>query len=234
MEMNGLPLVVMAMEAEALPIRKRLGLEGPGAKIIDGLNARIWSNDLVHLVTTGIDPRFKVDSIGTLPAALTTFAAINSVQAEIVISAGTCGGFIQKGGSIGEVIVANRCVFHDHRIPLEGFEKYGFGDFPVVDMSAVAGSLGFRVGTVSTGDALDAQSCDMERLMEIQAIAKDMEAAAVAWVCEKAGVPFTALKVTTDLVDGEEPTEIEFSTNLKFASERLSEAMFSLIHELKN
>jgi nucleoside phosphorylase len=61
-----------------------------------------------------------------------------------------------------------------------------------------------------------------------------MEAAAVAWVCEKAGVPFTALKVTTDLVDGEEPTEIEFSANLKFASERLSEAMFSLIHELKN
>jgi len=234
MEMNGLPLVVMAMEAEALPIRERLGLEGPGVKIIDGLDARIWSNDLVHLVTNGIDPRFKVDSIGTLPAALTTFAAINSVQAEIVISAGTCGGSIQMGGSIGEVIIANRCVFHDHRIPLEGFEKYGFGDFPVADMGAVAESLGFRIGTVSTGDALDAQSCDMERLMDVQAIAKDMEAAAVAWVCEKAGVPFTALKVTTDLVDGDEPTEIEFSANLQFASERLSEAMFSFIHELKN
>ena len=234
MEMNGLPLVVMAMEAEALPIRERLGLEGPGVKIIDGLDARIWSNDLVHLVTNGIDPRFKVDSIGTLPAALATFAAINSVQAEIVISAGTCGGFIKMGGSIGEVIIANRCVFHDHRIPLEGFEEYGFGDFPVADMGAVAESLGFRIGTVSTGDALDAQSFDMERLVEVQALAKDMEAAAVAWVCEKVGVPFTALKVTTDLVDGDEPTEIEFSANLQFASERLSEAMFSLIHELKN
>ena len=234
MEINGLPLVVMAMEAEALPIRERLGLEGPGVKIIDGLDARIWSNDLVHLVTNGIDPRFKVDSIGTLPAALATFAAINSVQAEIVISAGTCGGFIKMGGSIGEVIIANRCVFHDHRIPLEGFEEYGFGDFPVADMGAVAESLGFRIGTVSTGDALDAQSFDMERLVEVQALAKDMEAAAVAWVCEKVGVPFTALKVTTDLVDGDEPTEIEFSANLQFASERLSEAMFSLIHELKN
>ena len=234
MEMNGLPLVVMAMEAEALPIRERLGLEGPGVKIIEGLDARIWSNDLVHLVTNGIDPRFKVDSIGTLPAALATFAAINSVQAEIVISAGTCGGFIKMGGSIGEVIIANRCVFHDHRIPLEDFEEYGFGDFPVADMGAVAESLGFRIGTVSTGDALDAQSFDMERLVEVQALAKDMEAAAVAWVCEKVGVPFTALKVTTDLVDGDEPTEIEFSANLQFASERLSEAMFSLIHELKN
>ena len=108
MEMNGLPLVVMAMETEALPIRERLGLEGPGAKLADRLDARIWSNDLVHLVINGIDPRFEVDSIGTLPAALTTFAAINYVQAEIVISAGTCGGFIQRGGSIGEVIVADQ------------------------------------------------------------------------------------------------------------------------------
>ena len=104
----------------------------------------------------------------------------------------------------------------------------------MTDMGAVAESLGFRIGTVSTGDALDAQSCDMERLVDVQAIAKDMEAAAVAWVCEKAGVPFTALKVTTDHVEGDEPTEIEFSANLQFDSERLSEAMFSLIHELKN
>jgi len=69
-------------------------------------------------------------------------------------------------------------------------------------------------------------------LASVHAIGKDMEAAAVAWVCEKVGIPFTALKVTTDLVDGEEPTETEFVTNLQYASERLSEAMFSLIHEL--
>ncbi|MEG3586141.1 MAG: hypothetical protein VX353_02470 [Actinomycetota bacterium] len=232
METKCLPMVVMAMEVEALPVRERLGLQGPGLRVIDGLDARIWSNDRVHLVTNGFDSRFEVDSIGTIPAALATFAAINSVEAGIVISAGTCGGFIQRGGSIGEVIVADRCVFHDHRIPLDGFQEYGFGDFPVADMSAIARSLGFRIGTISTGDALDAQSCDLDRLASVHAIGKDMEAAAVAWVCEKVGIPFTALKVTTDLVDGEEPTETEFVTNLQYASERLSEAMFSLIHEL--
>ena len=93
--------------------------------------------------------------------------------------------------------------------------------------------MGFRTGSVSTGDALDAQLSDLERMDEVQAVAKDMEAAAVAWVCEELEVPFTALKVVTDLVDGEEPTASEFKANLEYGSERLSEAMFSLVDELK-
>ena len=47
-------------------------------------------------------------------------------------------------------------------------------------------------------------------------------------------VPFTALKVTTDLVDGEITTEEEFVTNLQYASNRLSEGILSLVHELKD
>ena len=66
----------------------------------------------------------------------------------------------------------------------------------------------------------------------VTAVAKDMEAAAVAWVCALKEVPFTALKVTTDLVDGE-ITE-EFVTNLQYASNRLSEGILSLVHELKD
>ena len=58
METKCLPMVVMAMEVEALPVRERLGLQGPGSRVIDGLDARIWSNDRVHLVTNGFDSRF--------------------------------------------------------------------------------------------------------------------------------------------------------------------------------
>ncbi|HJM28245.1 MAG: hypothetical protein QF596_09990 [Acidimicrobiales bacterium] len=233
MHLNGPPLIVMAMEAEAAPVRSRLGMEGPGSEIVNGLSSRIWTNDNIYLVTNGNNQRFEVDSIGTLPAAFTTFSAIKAVQPGIVISAGTCGGFIQRGGFIGEPILANRCVFHDRRIPLAGFDAYSFGDFPVAKMDLIAQNLGFRLGTVSTGDALDAQSCDLERMDSVEALAKDMEAAAVGWVCEKLDTPFTALKVTTDLVDGDKPTETEFEENLQYASERLSEAMFALIHELK-
>ena len=88
--------------------------------------------------------------------------------------------------------------------------------------------------TVSTGDSLDSQPSDLDFMNSVTTVAKDMEAAAVAWVSALKEVPFTALKVTTDLVDGEITTEDEFVTNLQYASNRLSEGILSLVHELKD
>ncbi len=222
------------MEAEAAPVRKELGLTREGNLLAEGVTARLWSNESVHIVTNGSDSRFDVDAIGTLPASLTTYLAIQKTNPKIVISAGTCGGFIAREGFIGEVILADRCVFHDRRIPLEGFMKYGIGDFSVANLHAIAERLGFRIGAVSTGDSLDAQPSDLDFMNAVNAVAKDMEAAAVAWACELNEVPFTALKVTTDLVDGEITTEEEFVTNLQYASNRLSEGILSLVHELRD
>ena len=221
------------MEAEAVPIRKKLGLKGEGNLLAEGVSARLWSNESVHVVTNGSDSRFGVDAIGTLPASLTTFLAIQKTNPKIVISAGTCGGFIARDGFIGEIILADRCVFHDRRIPLEGFMNYGVGDFRVVDLRTIAERHGFKIGTISTGDSLDSQPYDLDFMNSVNAVAKDMEAAAVAWACALNEVPFTALKVTTDLVDGEVTTEEEFVTNLQYASNRLSEGILSLIHELR-
>jgi nucleoside phosphorylase len=61
-----------------------------------------------------------------------------------------------------------------------------------------------------------------------------MEAASVAWVSAMNNIPFAALKVITDLVDGEIATEDEFVTNLRYASNRLSEGILSLVHELQD
>ena len=231
---EGRPLIVMAMEAESAPVREILGLVGDGNEFGEGISARLWSNESVHLVTNGFDSRFGIDAIGTIPASLSTYFAIRKTNPSIVISAGTCGGFISRKGFIGEIILANRCVFHDRRIPLDGFRDYGVGDFPVVDLNTVAEVLGFRVGTVSTGDSLDAQPADLSFMDSVNAVAKDMEAAAVSLICAMHDVPFTALKVITDLVDGEIATEEEFVANLQYASSRLSEGILSLMHELKN
>ena len=231
---ESLPLFVIAMEAEAAPVRKELGLTGEGNLLAEGVTARLWSNESVHIVTNGSDSRFDVDAIGTLPASLTTYLAIQKTNPKIVISAGTCGGFIARDGFIGEVILADRCVFHDRRIPLEGFMKYGIGDFSVANLHTIAERLGFKIGAVSTGDSLDSQPADLDFMNAVNAVAKDMEAAAVAWACALNEVPFTALKVTTDLVDGEITTEEEFVTNLQYASNRLSEGILSLVHELRD
>jgi nucleoside phosphorylase len=58
---------------------------------------------------------------------------------------------------------------------------------------------------------------------------KDMEAAAIAWVAELSNTPFFALKVVTDLVDGEVVTQDEFLANLSTAASTLQVNLLSLI-----
>jgi hypothetical protein len=47
----------------------------------------------VTVVCNGKDAASGVDSVGTVCAALTTMAAIQAVQPDLVINAGTAGGF---------------------------------------------------------------------------------------------------------------------------------------------
>ena len=229
---GGPPLVIMAMEAEAAPVRSALGLVDESLKLHPNFPAVLWESSRVCLAVNGLDQRYGVDSIATQPAAVTTLLAIEKVRPSLVISAGTAGGFAKRSGYIGEVCLANSCFFHDRRIQLEEFTAYGHGNYPVADMEAIASSLGFRLGAVSSGNALDAPDSDLERMDSYKAVAKDMEAASVAWVCEKFNVPFTALKVLTDLVDSDESTAEQFVDNFETATKRLGEAMKDFINAI--
>ena len=226
------PLVVIAMEAEAAPVRAALALDGDGDRLHPAFPARLWRGSTVAVAVNGADPRFGVDSIASQPAVTTTLHAVEAVQPSIVVSAGTAGGFEVRGGAIGSTYLADRCVFHDRRVSIPGFDRYGDGDYPVADLGDVAARLGFETGTVTTGNALDAPDEDMTKMHGTDAVAKDMEAAAVAWTCERLGVPFTALKVITDLVDHHEEAAEQFSRNLRRATARLADAVPALIEAL--
>ena len=218
------PLIVMAMEAEAAPVRSALNLETRGEKLHPAFTSEIWESTHVCLALNGQDRRYGVDSIASQPAAITSLLAIERVRPSLVISVGTAGGFVKRGGHIGQVCLADSCYFHDRRIQLEEFEAYGSGNYPVVDLGDIGKNLGFQLGAVSTGNALDAPEADLAKMDSYQAIAKDMEAASVAWICEQFDIPFTALKVITDLVDSDESTAEQFVSNFEIATQRLGDA----------
>lgn len=228
-------LVVMAMAAEAEPIIDTFGLEPMAPSPAPGLPAEWYSGAGVTLVVNGLDPVHRVDSIGTTAAALTTFAAMEAVDPDWVVSAGTAGGFAGRGGFIGQVIIARGPVIHhDRRIPLGRFDEYGRGVYPSADLRSLAESLGFSTGPVSTGDSLDAPDADLEAMAAHGTLAKDMEAAAVARVAALFDRPFTACKVITDLVDGPEPTAEEFVANVNAASATLARALPRLVAQLQS
>ena len=68
---ESLPLVVIAMEAEANPVEE-LNLTGEGNTCRRHLSPTLV-NESVHVVINGSDSRFGVDAIGTLPASLQLF-----------------------------------------------------------------------------------------------------------------------------------------------------------------
>lgn len=90
-------------------------------------------------------------------------------------------------------------------------------------------SLRLKTGVVSTSNSLDHSDIDDDLMRKNDASVKDMEGAAIAWVAEMHDVPFFGVKVITDLVDGDRPTETEFLENLGAAASSLQRSIPAII-----
>ena len=225
--------VVMAMRPEAAPVIASLGLveadDGPAGLPFRWYEGRHRGID-ISVAVNGVDPRHQVDSIGTNPAVLNTWLLIERRRPDVVVSAGTAGGFVSRGGEVGDLYLSSGdLVFHDHRIPIAGYSEYGIGRYPCADVEHLAHRLDAKTGVVSTGNSLDAPQVDLDQMAANDASVKDMEAAAVAWACWLSDTPFFALKTITDLVDGPADTAEEFVLNLSMATGRLSAALVELV-----
>jgi 5'-methylthioadenosine nucleosidase len=151
-------LIPIVMEAEAAPFVEHLGLT-----IVDDFFptqtpflafSGVHHNTKVTVITMGKDKIYEtgVDNAGTVPSALATFLAL--VQdperygaVNLVLNAGTCGGFSRKGAAIGDVFLTTGVANHDRRIPIPGFDAYGIGKLETVDPKLMAVSVVFVDGS---------------------------------------------------------------------------------------
>lgn len=155
----------------------------------------------VFLAKNGRDPVHGCDNIGLEPAALNTWNAIRELHPRFILSVGTCGSFARVGSKVGDVLLGHKFCFHDHRIPLDPFRSYGDSLIAGADVSSLGKALGLRVGTVSSGSSLAYTKEDLESLEASGALAKEMEAAAMARVCTWFRIPFFAVKAVTNVLD---------------------------------
>jgi 5'-methylthioadenosine nucleosidase len=223
------------MEAEAAPFIEHMGLKKidgffPSQVPFHAFQGMYNENHKVTVVTNGKDQVYNtgVDNCGTIPAALASFLALQKLDKEVdlLINAGTCGGFKRKGAAIGDVFITSGVANHDRRIPIPPFIPYGIGKLETfVNVEKLASALDFKFGVCTTGNSLDWTEEDDKHMIANDASVKDMEAAAIAWSCELHGKPFVGVKVVTDIVDGDRATEEEFMENLHTASKSLQAAL---------
>lgn len=220
---------IIAMESEAKPFILRFGMKEI-EKFFSPLPCRLFQyndttrNSILSVVTLG--RQHERDLVGCEAASVATLAAIERLKPDLIINSGTCGGWKRKGAEIGKVYVADSVMFHDRRIPGDDdWDTQGLGNYSVWEKSTcIAKKLGLEMGRVTTGSSLDLQPCDEVIIEREGGELKDMEGAAVAFVCSLMNVPILLIKSVTDLCDDSAPTLESFLKNLKKASENLSEA----------
>jgi 5'-methylthioadenosine nucleosidase len=233
MRMEAAPLLE-AGRFQKIPVRSG---EKFGFEFHEGVT-RLGSRVLVAVA--GLDERYQVDAIGTLRAGLLTQELLTQFESPgLLINAGTAGGFYACGGQVGDVYLGQTpVVFHDRRVALPGsYPAFGEGRRPILELPEVAQRLGLKSGIVSTGDSLDCTPEDMKHLLRLGASVKEMEAAAIATVCDAHRVPLVLLKAITDIVD-EHPdlegasTEEQFLKNYSLAVGNLTAKLELLIEAL--
>jgi len=179
-------LIIIAMQAEALPLVSKFNLseveDSVFPKGVPWIRYHGVYKDLeINIVIPGKDTVFGIDSVGTVTAALVTYASVEALKPDIILNVGTAGGFKDKGACIGDVFLATDVAFHDRRIPIPVFDQYGVRARPTFSTPTLVKELGLKVGKLSTGDSLDMSSQDEELIRANDTAVKDMEGAAIAW-----------------------------------------------------
>lgn len=154
--------------------------------------------------------------IGKVNAAAAAQSVVDSVHPDFMISAGVAGG-LKDFLAQGDVVVGSRYAYHDVWCG-EGNEYGQVQDMPAFfegDASLVAGALemggphsrpAIHSGLICTGDKF---SDDRDVLSNIRAhfpdaLAVDMESAAIAQVCHLNKVPFISFRIISNLSASEE------------------------------
>jgi adenosylhomocysteine nucleosidase len=206
-------VVLTAMEQEMAPFEARSDTLGR-TSVLGQARIRLASFGPAHvlLVTSGI---------GLVNAAIATALAVTRSRPERVISAGSAGG-LHPGVRVGDVVAGSTYVYGGADARLFG---YSLGQVPGMPPSyAGAPELlayalapdGARLlrGPVISGDAfIDGTSVDRVRARFPDALATDMESAAIAHTCHLFDVPFLAVRAISDLCGPEAGSEFHLAVD---------------------
>jgi 5'-methylthioadenosine nucleosidase len=228
--------IIVAMQGEAQPIIDALGLKAQPGAFDSRLPLQAYSNTAgITLVTNGKCPQHQCDRVGTQAATLAAWETIRHFAPDLLISAGTAGGFCTHGTCIGDLFLSSDIKYHHRCAPLPEFTDFLTGTYKnILPVQRLAQILQVKVGVVTSGDAMTTLEQDMRVMRSLQTRCKDMEAAAIAEVAALCGVGVVAVKAVTDIVDTEACTAQQFLKNYTLAVTALAQVIPKLVALVQN
>ncbi len=153
--------------------------------------------------------------IGKVAAATTATALIERLRVREIVFTGVAGG-LGPGVNVGHVVVADHFLQHDmdaspifpkYEVPLYGQSRFA-ADAALTQRLADAAAQALpgvpvHRGLVISGDRFVSTTAEARALQSAlpDALAVEMEGAAIAQVCRDYGVPFAAVRTVSDRAD---------------------------------
>ncbi len=154
-----------------------------------------------------------VCGVGKVNAAMCSFAMIQNYSPDCVINSGVAGSVSPKV-SIGDIVVATNAVEHDMNTTALG-DKQGEVSFPegtvmyfecdekigdtLYNSAKKLEDTRAEKGTVASGDIFISERKQRVKIGQtFNALACEMEGAAIAHICSRAGVPCGILRAISD------------------------------------
>lgn len=192
-------LILAAMDKEVALLLHML--QDPRETDVDGVS--VWEGSL-H----GHYLMVAKCGIGKVNAALNAYGIIEAVSPDVVINSGVAGG-VDGSLGIGSVLVADKVAYHDvwcgpgtEYGAADGFGKYFIPDQHIVEKARAifSNDCSVNYGLICSGDKFIHLADEVKEIKEKfpEALAVDMESAAIAQTCSKLKIPFAILRVMSD------------------------------------
>lgn len=219
-----------------------LEIEGLRALMSEKQEKTVSGINFVSGILEGQKVVTAVSGIGKVFAAICAEAMILEFNPDVIINTGVAGTLTDKLG-IGDIAVAEKVVQHDMDTSPLGDPRGLISGINVIyinadkkcsdGLSRAAGELGLKTlyGTVASGDQFIASADKKKDIVEsFNAIACEMEGAAIGHVCYVNGKPFAVLRAISDSADGN--AETDYPTFAKTAAENYIKVVSGYLNSL--
>lgn len=186
----------------------------------NAVESTLFGRRIVRGTLNGEDALVVVSGVGKSNAAAATQLAIQETGTKRIFNLGVSGG-LDPAMKVGDIYEVSAAVQYDFDlVQINGTEMGTLNerDTPFIPCKAEGR---FAAKTLGTGDRFNDNADDSALLKRLGVSLRDMEGAAIAHVCETAGVEFVSYKCISD-VEGSGSMPEQYMENLKKCLEILT------------
>lgn len=215
--------------------------------LVENLEMAEKHQRLGHVYYTGRIKHHEVvlveSGIGKVMSAMSVAVLVNDFEVTAVINTGSAGA-VASGLEIGDVVVADRLVYHDVDVTAFGYDYgqmarqplyYEASRYLVEEMKAVLEKTQqtSRVGLIATGDSFIAGQDKVDQIKKHfpDVLAVEMEGAAIAQAAHSLGLPFMVIRAMSDTASHD--ANITFDEFILEAGKRSAETLIQLLNNLE-